>query len=97
MATFVIAVKVTKDENNLPIDPNKQQFTFMSRYDSFIMDPKLALEFKSVKAALSWWNSYKKSEKYPERITEVAECVDLTTLSVRQRKTSYKLTESLTI
>lgn len=95
MATFVIAVKVTKDENNLPIDPNKQQFTFMSRYDSFIRDPKLALEFKSVKAALSWWESYK--DRYPERIIQVSEYSDLTTLSIRQRKTSYKLTESLTI
>lgn len=95
MPTFVIALKVTKDENNLPIEPEKQQYTFMSRYESFIRDPKLALEFKSVKEALSWWETYKR--KFPDRIMQASEYGDLNTLSIRQRKISYKLTENLTI
>lgn len=95
MATFVIGVKVTKDENGNPINFDKQYYTFMSRYNSFIYDNKLALEFKSVGEAVSWWNCYK--IKYPDRIEQVSKFADLDTLSIRQVRVTYKLAEKLTI
>jgi len=95
MATYIIGVKVIKDEDGNPIDPNKQYYTFMSRYNIFIYNSKIALEFKSVEEAVSWWNSYKL--KYPERIKETSVYADLDTLSVRRVMITYKLTEKLTI
>ena len=95
MATFVIAVKVVKDENNNPIEFNKQYYTYMSRYDSFINNDKLAIEFKSAEAALSWWNNYK--NRFPDRIAQVMEFADPETLSIRRRRTTYNLIEKVII
>lgn len=95
MATFVIGLKVVRDSNNNPIEFTKQYYTYMSRYDSFLRDDKLAVEFKTIESALSWWNNYK--VRYPERIIQAMEYADPETLSIRQRRTTYKLTEKLTM
>ena len=95
MATFVIAVKVVRDENNEPIIFDKQYYTYMSQYNSFINNDKLAIEFRTVEAALSWWETYKKN--FPDRIAQVMTFADPDTLSVRRRRTTYNLIEKLTI
>ena len=95
MATFIIGVKVTKDEDGNPIEGNKQYYTYMSRYDMFIHKTNIALEFKTVESALSWWESYK--NRCPDYIKQLSEYADINTLSVRRVVTSYKLVENLTI
>ena len=95
MAKFIIGVKVIKDENGIPIEGNKQYYTFMSRYNSFIHKSDIALEFRSVEEARSWWDSYR--VKYPDRIKQVSEYADLDTLSIRRVLVSYKLIEKLNI
>ena len=95
MATYIIGVKVVRDDDGNPIDFDKQYYTFMSRYNSFIYNSKIALEFKSIEEALSWWDAYK--IKYSDRIIQVAKFADLNTLSIRRVMVTYKLIEKLNI